>query len=514
MPGQLWLALKKRLTIVVEINNDNYYFVPIAEALNVHSIKALSRTKVLDGGQLTIGYDKSIGRFGRRLCTIERTKEESASGRFKQTIRLTFPFAAHRAISATFERFVRDLEEQHTDSLRVYQVTTYGRELTNIIPKRSKSTVYINARTLERVESRLKFFVENRRWYLERGIPYKHNILLYGPPGNGKTTLVKYLAGLFGYSLVVSTPEKINDAAAATAVVESVAPSDEGRRSLAPETFSMLLEDIDCFGITQERSTKTTGSDEDSVLFNLSTLLNLLDGVNSYDGMLVFATTNNIEALDAALTRRARFDDIIFIGELADAELKKMLRVFFGDDAKINAASFPPTCGAEAQEIVLNNLDDIDGAISQLHQVTLIASEAAMTSFGTSLARVGRSEAGKRILAAGLAFEASQNPQSPTPETVLAVRPRPTKMHERHSQGFLDWLNSHWRGGMSAGIISDELDCIVSRSAILGIVHRRRQIEGPDFWPSRRPSRVRKYPEGRKRRFLPCRSPTTSEKPI
>ena len=75
------------------------------------------------------------------------------------------------------------------------------------------------------------------------------------------------------------------------------------------------------------------------------------------------------------------------------------------------------------------------------------------------------------------------------------------------------WLNSHWRGGMSAGIISDELDCIVSRSAILGIVRRRRQIEGPDFWPSRRPSRVRKYPEGRKRRFPPRRSPTTSEKP-
>jgi chaperone BCS1 len=156
-----------------------------------------------------------------------------------------------------------------------------------------------------------------RRWYANRGIPYRRGYLLYGPPGTGKSSLSLALAGYFRMKIYIVSLSSIN-------------ATEEGLTSLfssLPTRCLVLLEDIDTAGLTHTRedteptpvpppgsnpstpppppTTGTTGR------LSLSGLLNILDGVASQEGRLLIMTTNHIEKLDKALIRPGRVDMIV-----------------------------------------------------------------------------------------------------------------------------------------------------------------------------------------------------------
>ncbi|KKO97013.1 mitochondrial chaperone BCS1 [Trichoderma harzianum] len=158
-----------------------------------------------------------------------------------------------------------------------------------------------------------------RRWYANRGIPYRRGYLLYGPPGTGKSSLSLALAGYFRMKIYIVSLSSIN-------------ATEEGLTSLfsnLPTRCLVLLEDIDTAGLTHTREepdampapvaapnpsapTPPSGSNTGSGgRLSLSGLLNILDGVASQEGRLLVMTTNHIEKLDKALIRPGRVDMIV-----------------------------------------------------------------------------------------------------------------------------------------------------------------------------------------------------------
>ncbi|KAG5958593.1 hypothetical protein E4U57_001230 [Claviceps arundinis] len=155
-----------------------------------------------------------------------------------------------------------------------------------------------------------------RRWYANRGIPYRRGYLLHEPPGTGKSSLSLALAGHFRMRIYIVS-------------LSNASATEDNLTTLfydLPTRCVVLLEDIDSAGLTHTReenpnpstSPETTTDDSDkkgstpsttsSGRVSLSGLLNILDGVASQEGRILIMTTNHVEKLDKALIRPGRID--------------------------------------------------------------------------------------------------------------------------------------------------------------------------------------------------------------
>ncbi|KRF21675.1 ATPase [Paenibacillus sp. Soil787] len=143
-----------------------------------------------------------------------------------------------------------------------------------------------------------QFFTEDRAFFKEYQLPYKRGILLYGKPGNGKTTLVKSIAGS------VKAPVAYWQITENTGS-ESIQEVFQAAANMAP--MILVIEDIDAM---PQRAR--------------SYFLNILDGATSKEGIFLIGTTNYPEQIDPALMNRAgRFDRAYEI-KLPDLELRQI----------------------------------------------------------------------------------------------------------------------------------------------------------------------------------------------
>lgn len=160
----------------------------------------------------------------------------------------------------------------------------------------------------ERVLEGMRIFWNMEDRYRKHGLLYKRGILLWGPPGSGKTAtltlLSKHLLENGGLVVICGNPALTSTGLAALRRIEP------NRRIIC------ILEDID----------------ELIQRFGEHDLLALLDGENQVENIVMVATTNYPDRLGARIVNRpSRFDERILVGMPSAAARRVYLRNVTGE---------------------------------------------------------------------------------------------------------------------------------------------------------------------------------------
>ncbi len=154
--------------------------------------------------------------------------------------------------------------------------------------------------TSESVVNEIEKFWTMESTFKESKIPYKRGLLLYGPPGSGKTCTIRMVVE----NLVNSHSGIVIDFPGSSMFKEAY----ELIRQIHPTIpIVTLMEDLDAILSGGESST-----------------LNLLDGMFNINKVVFLATTNYPEKLGSRiLNRPSRFDKKVFIG-MPSAEAREV----------------------------------------------------------------------------------------------------------------------------------------------------------------------------------------------
>lgn len=150
------------------------------------------------------------------------------------------------------------------------------------------------------------------------GIKPPRGMLMYGPPGSGKTLIARAVANETGaFFFLINGPEIMSKMAGES--------EDNLRKAFAEAEKNapaiIFIDEID--SIAPKRD-KVNGEVERRIV---SQLLTLMDGLKSRAHVIVMAATNRPNSIDAALRRFGRFDREVDIGVPDETGRMEVLRI-------------------------------------------------------------------------------------------------------------------------------------------------------------------------------------------
>lgn len=211
--------------------------------------------------------------------------------------------------STPLRRLIKQARQMYQDHTRgrisIYRTDRYGNWISSSgVSKRPADSVHLPGTMKEELlEDATRFIsTETRRWYNDRGIPYRRGYLFHGPPGTGKSSLCHVLASVLEEPIYV-----LNLSSSSMGDAEFLE-----RMSEIPSGSIVLIEDVDVAFAKRNESNLGGGLMEEDKKANLSisfsALLNAIDGVGAAEGRILCITTNYIDRLDKALIRPGRID--------------------------------------------------------------------------------------------------------------------------------------------------------------------------------------------------------------
>jgi len=314
VPRKIGNFLDRYLTVSVTMDNYHeafYYFVKWYEKnKDVTKNRTMRITNGRYGGSITqiaLGLGDHYFLHSGWAFKLNRSKLDSGGSEAqKEEITLKTVGLTQNKLHKLIKSTIPDKKEESNYIYLFKDDWTRCEEL----PKRKLESVILKAGQKDRIIDFISEFQESKNWYNEMGVSYKTGIILHGPPGTGKTSIVKALSCHLKKNLCVISCTGVSDSNFMKALTSM------------PENSIALMEDFDSITSTQDRDTTKLSGFE---MTSLSGLLNAIDGVFSNEGRILIATTNKIYNLDPALLRPGRFD---LKEEISYADKEMVTRMF------------------------------------------------------------------------------------------------------------------------------------------------------------------------------------------
>lgn len=213
-----------------------------------------------------------------------------------------------------FEREVEDTsDKEHTLAPGIYRHVSPNSGREGLVPFELREDEYIPlGSACEEVVLDINNFLEGESFYKEVGSMHKLGILLYGEPGNSKTTTIREILRKSGKddAIVIF----INEGMPTLEFLECMNHSLKDRLKIF--IFEELTTNMGDYRFVEK-------------------MLNFLDGESSLSKMITLATTNYPDKLPGNMVDRpSRFDKIIEFENPNDEDREKLLTHFLREPAK------------------------------------------------------------------------------------------------------------------------------------------------------------------------------------
>jgi chaperone BCS1 len=306
-------SLKK--AIPINFNNNKIY-------INIEKSEQNNDKKYyFDSNEDYDDYDNNIITFSSKISAIEIKKcidniIEKADVVGQNTITLYY---------------IKKIEKEKGKS-------TYGWEDISIRTNKEMKYVFVSNDVKDNFLGKINTFIKDDQYYKKRGLPYKVSFLLHGPPGCGKTSIIRAICNEYQLPVFIMNMNDLSNHDVNSLLM------DMRKIVRNSEKYVVLLEDFD--RVLEKIKSKSYNSrfnnynhndyDYNSNLANSSKeismdcILNFLDGIDESYGRITIITANDITDIicNEALCRPGRIDHDVKLDNCDNEQIRQILEMY------------------------------------------------------------------------------------------------------------------------------------------------------------------------------------------